>query len=195
MPSCHKTTSVNSLIQCCDLSSWLKSDDLVMWPCKCCVSSHKECQVSKDSDKCVICVESGCSCNLAISHIKWDQIQHKQNCICFKLQTALTKTVHLQQQQELIESHWEEMVWQEFQNIKELKADKARQASEAAIAPSLNNFLLNVLFNQVEVLMEFDPAYWPENAPFKSTSQWPLNIHSDFLLILRYFWSQGNSFT
>ena len=62
------------------------------------------------------------------------------------------------------------MVQQEFQNIEELEADEARQASEAAIVPSLNNFLLNVLSDQVKVLMEFNPAYWPENASFESTS-------------------------
>ena len=62
------------------------------------------------------------------------------------------------------------MVQQEFQNIEELKADEARQASETAIVPSLDDFLLNVSSDQVEVLMEFNPAYWPENAPFESTS-------------------------
>ena len=62
------------------------------------------------------------------------------------------------------------MVQQEFQNIEELEADEARQASETAIAPSLNDFLLNVSSDQVEVLMKFNSAYWPENASFESTS-------------------------
>ena len=142
-----------------------------MWPCKCCVSSCKKCQVGKDSDKCVTCVKSGHLCNLTISHIKWNQVQQEQNHIHFKLQTTLTKTIHLQQQQELIKSCWEEMIQQKFQNIEELEADKAKQASEAAVMPSLNDFLLNVSFNQIKISIEFDSAYWSENVPFKGTSQ------------------------
>ena len=166
-----------------------------MQPCKCCVSGHKECQVGKDSDKCVSCVESGHQCNLVISHTEWDCVQQEQNCIHSELQTALTKTVWLQQQQELIESHWEEMIWQKFQNIKELEVNKSQKTSETAIMSSLNNFLLNVLSDQIEVLMKFNPVYWSENALFKSTSQWSLSICSDFLLVLRYFQSWNNSFT
>ena len=63
------------------------------------------------------------------------------------------------------------MVQQEFQNIEKLEADEAKQASEAAVVPSLNNFLLNVLSDQVKILIEFNPAYWSENVPFEGTSQ------------------------
>ena len=63
------------------------------------------------------------------------------------------------------------MIQQKFQNIEELKADKAQKASETAIMSSLNNFLLNMLFNQIKVLIEFNSIYWPKNASFKSTSQ------------------------
>ena len=171
MSSCHKITFTNSSVQHHELSSQLKSSDLVMWPCKCCVSSHKKCQMSKDFNKCVACVKSDHLCNLAISHTEWDWVQQEQNHIHSELQTALMKTIHLQQQQELIESCWEKMIWQEFQNIEELKANKAKQASETAVMPSLNDFLLNMLFNQVKILIEFDPAYWSENVPFKDTSQ------------------------
>ena len=51
------------------------------------------------------------------------------------------------------------MIWQKFQNIEELEADKAWKASETAIVSSLNDFLLNVLSNQVEVLVKFDSVY------------------------------------
>ena len=87
------------------------------------------------------------------------------------------------------------MIQQKFQNIEELEANKAWEASKTAIVSSLNDFLLNVLFNQIEVLMKFDSVYWSENASFESTSQWSLSICSDFLLIFRYFQSQSNSFT
>ena len=69
------------------------------------------------------------------------------------------KTVWLQQQQKLIESCWKEMICWKFQNIEELEVNEAQKASETAIVSSLNNFLLNMLFDQVEVLLEFDSAY------------------------------------
>ena len=51
------------------------------------------------------------------------------------------------------------MIQQKFQNIEELKVNEAQKASETAIVSSLNNFLLNVLFNQIKVLMKFNPVY------------------------------------
>ena len=55
-----------------------------------------------------------------------------------------------------MKSCWDEMIQCEFQNIEELKINEAHAASEAAVVPSLNEFLLNVLFNQVEVPVDFD---------------------------------------
>ena len=51
------------------------------------------------------------------------------------------------------------MIQQKFQNIKELEADKAQKASETATVSSLNNFLLNVLSDQIKVSMKFDSVY------------------------------------
>ena len=48
------------------------------------------------------------------------------------------------------------MIHCEFQNIKELEADKAYTASEAAGVPSLNKFLLNVSSDQVKVSVDFN---------------------------------------
>ena len=39
------------------------------------------------------------------------------------------------------------MIWQKFQNIKKLKINEAREASETATVFSLNKLLLNVLSN------------------------------------------------
>ena len=49
------------------------------------------------------------------------------------------------------------MIQHELQNIKELKTDKACEASEATAVSFLNKFLLNVLFNQVKISVDFDP--------------------------------------
>ena len=70
-----------------------------------------------------------------------------------------------------MESCWDEMVQREFQNIEELEANEAREASEAAVVPSLDKFLLNVLSDQVEVPVDFGPWSWPENVPPGGTSQ------------------------
>ena len=70
-----------------------------------------------------------------------------------------------------MKSHWEEIIWHELQNIKELKANKACETSEAAEVPSLNKFILNVLSDQIEVFVNFDLWFWPENMSSKDTSQ------------------------
>ena len=51
------------------------------------------------------------------------------------------------------------MIQQKFQNIEKLKTDKAKETSDTVAVSSLNNFLLNILFNQIKVLMKFNPAY------------------------------------
>ena len=86
-------------------------------------------------------------------------------------QEEMTCLSCLQKQQDLIESHWEEMIQCEFQNIEELEANEAHKASEAAVVPFLNEFLLNVLSDQVEVPVDFDLWSWPENVPLRGTSQ------------------------
>ena len=62
------------------------------------------------------------------------------------------------------------MIQCEFQNIEELKTDKADETSEAAVVPSLNKFLLNVLSDQVKVPVDFDSWSWPENVPSEGVS-------------------------
>ena len=83
--SCHIINSVNSSVQHYNLSSQLKSNDLVMWPCQHYVSDHKKCWMSKDLDKCVSYVKSDHQCDLVISHMKWDYVQWEWNYIHSKL--------------------------------------------------------------------------------------------------------------
>ena len=49
------------------------------------------------------------------------------------------------------------MIQCELQNIKELETNRACETSEAIIVSSLNEFLLNMLFNQVEISVNFNP--------------------------------------
>ena len=63
------------------------------------------------------------------------------------------------------------MIWCEFQNIEELKVNEACEASEATIVPSLDEFLLNVLSDQVKVSVDFDLWSWPESMPSEGASQ------------------------
>ena len=62
------------------------------------------------------------------------------------------------------------MIYHEFQNIKELKANKAYETSKTTSVSLLNEFLLNVSFNQIKVPVNFDLWSWPENMSFKDTS-------------------------
>ena len=48
------------------------------------------------------------------------------------------------------------MIQCKFQNIEKLKVNKAHETSEAAVVPSLNKFLLNMLFDQVEILIDLN---------------------------------------
>ena len=63
------------------------------------------------------------------------------------------------------------MIQHKFQNIEELKADEAHKTSKAAVVSSLNKFLLNMSSDQVEVSVNFDLWFWPENVSSEDTSQ------------------------
>ena len=62
------------------------------------------------------------------------------------------------------------MIQWEFQNIKELEANKACEASETAVMSSLDEFLLNVSSNQIEFLADFNLWTWPVNMSDEDTS-------------------------
>ena len=51
------------------------------------------------------------------------------------------------------------MIWQKLQNIKELEINEVKQAFKTTIMSFLNNFLLNILFNQIKILMKFNSTY------------------------------------
>ena len=48
------------------------------------------------------------------------------------------------------------MIQSEFQNNKELEADKACKTSETADVSSLNKFLFNILSDQVKISVDFN---------------------------------------
>ena len=51
------------------------------------------------------------------------------------------------------------MIQQKLQNIEEFEADKAKKAFKTTAVSSLNDFLLNMLSDQIKVLMKFNSAY------------------------------------
>ena len=63
------------------------------------------------------------------------------------------------------------MIWCEFQNIEKLEANKAYEASKTVTVSSLNKFLLNILFNQMKILINFDLFFWSKNLPAEDSSQ------------------------
>ena len=150
-----------------------------MWSCKKCVSWSLLCCVSSESFKCSECMShTSHKYNLIIFKAEWAQVQHECVWLQVKVQLAInwaqeemTHLSHLQKQQDLIESHWEKMIWQKFQNIKELKTDKAHEASETVVVPFLNEFLINMSSDQIKVSVNFNLWFWPENVPLRDTSQ------------------------
>ena len=150
-----------------------------MWLCKECVLWSLSCCVGSESFKCSECMlHTSHKCNLMISEAEWAQVQCEQVCHWVKIQLAvnwaqeeMTCLSRLQKQQDLIKSCWEEMIQCEFQNIEELKVSEAHEASEAAVVPFLNKFLLNMSFNQIKISVDFDLWSWPENVSFRDTSQ------------------------
>ena len=168
-PHCT-SLSDNSLMCHCSLTTKLDCENSIMCSCKKCVSCDLTCCVSKNFSKCNECTcASSWKCNLVLSETEWVKVQCKQLCLCQKVCEMTAWLICLQKQSDLMKSHWEEMVWQELQNIEELEINEAREAFKTAIVSSLNNFLLNMSSDQVEVLMEFNSAYWPENVSFKDT--------------------------
>ena len=51
------------------------------------------------------------------------------------------------------------MIQCEFQNIEKLETDEAHKTFKTAIMSSLNKFFLNISFNYVEILMNFNPVH------------------------------------
>ena len=62
------------------------------------------------------------------------------------------------------------MIWCEFQNIEKLEVDKAHKASKTATVSSLNEFLLNILSDQMKILMNFDSFFWSDNLSAEDSS-------------------------
>ena len=168
----HTSLSDNSSVCHHSLTTKLDCENSTMCSCKKCVSHGLTCCVNKNFSKCNKCTcTSFWKCDLVLSETEWIKVQHEQLHLCQKVHETTAWLVCLQKQSDLIESCWEEMIWQKLQNIEELETDEAREASETAIVSSLNDFLLNMLSDQIKVLLKFDSAYWSKNVPFKDTSQ------------------------
>ena len=160
MPPHHTNQSSDPTVHRQLLADNLDRGNLVMRPCSECVSHGFTCLVGKESSKCNECVHSSTQkCNLILTETEWAKV--KRECLHLRqeVHNATAQLLQLQKQQDLIKTHWDEMVWWKLQNIKELEADEAHESSEAVAMPSLDNFLLNVLSDQVEMLVGFDPFF------------------------------------
>ena len=98
-------------------------------------------------------------------------VDHEATHLWTELQETLLKVDCLCRQYNLIQSHKSDIICCEFQNIEKLKTNEAARASEASTVPSLNEFLLNILSDQVEVPVNFDPWFWSEAVFSEDTSQ------------------------
>ncbi len=91
-------------------------------------------------------------CNLIISETEWKQVCKKWTHFHAELSETLIKAAHLQKQQELIESHWKNMMQRKFKDIKELKKNECCQIIKSFI----DDLLLNIDFKQLEISSDFN---------------------------------------
>ena len=160
MSSCCTSLSVNSLIYHCNLTTKLDCENLIICSCKKYIFCNLTCCVDKNFSKCNKCTcASFQKCNLILSETEWVKVQHEWLYLYQKICKMTVWLIYLQKQLDLIKSCWEEIIWWKLQNIEELETNETKQASETVAVSSLNDFLLNMLFNQVKVLMKFDLAY------------------------------------
>ena len=170
--------TVSFTVHHCKLACNLALATETMWSCKKCVLWSLLCHVGSESSKCSKCVShTSYKCDMIIFKAEWAQVQCEHVWLQIEVQLVMdwaqeemTCLSHLQKQQDLIESCWEKMIQQKFQNIEELKINKAHEISEAVVVSSLNKFLLNMLSDQVKIPVNFDPWFWPENVPLRDTS-------------------------
>ena len=155
--------------------------------CNYCFNRFVKCHVDTDFDRCVECVHLGRKCDLIVSKTEWEQVCKKRAHLRAELSETLTKAAHLQKQQELIESHWKNMMQRKFKNIEEFEKNERRWTTES----SISDLLLNVDFKQLEISSDFDwlSSFFAEIVEEASDSSW------DFSLILKCSQYDHNLFT
>ncbi len=171
----------------CLLKKLRFNDSSVMHFCNHCFNHFVKCRVDTDFDRCIECVHLDCKCNLIISETEWERICKKQTHLRAELSETLTKAACLQKQQELIESHWKNMMQRKFKNIEELKKNEHHWTTESFI----NDLLLNVDFKQLKISSDFNwlLSFFAEIVEEASDNSW------DFSLIFKCSRYDRNLFT
>ena len=118
MSNQHIKKMISFTVYCCRLVCNLALATETMWSCKECISWSLSYCVSSESFKCSECVShTSCKCDLIISEAEWAWVHCKHVWLQVEVQLAMnwaqkemTHLSHLQKQQDLIESCWEEMI-------------------------------------------------------------------------------------
>ena len=116
------------------------------------IKAGERCVADRTYNKCAGCVRTTkASCDLVVSQKDWDKFNNERvrlsKAVAVKrkeIAVALEKMSRLESLQELLKTRAREIIAREVQNIKELEADKYREASVAAFKPvnmELNNFI------------------------------------------------------
>ena len=155
--------------------------------CNHCFNHFMKCRVDTDFDRCVECMHLDRKCNLIVSETEWKRVRKKWARLRVELSETLTKAAHLQKQQELIESCWENMMQQKFKSIEELEKNERCWTTES----SINDLLLNVDFEQLKISSDFNwlSSFFAEIVEEASDSSW------DFSLIFKCSRYDRNLFT
>ena len=171
----------------------MSSDSLVMRSCLNCFKLHKACRIDDDFNSCVKCIRLNYDCDLSFFAAKWRRIRKKRDRVFRKLKKTfekirdvVTKAARLQKQFKFLNEKERAMIKQEFHNIVKLEKDE-KQTSES----SLNDFLFDVFFEQIEIFSDFD---WLLNFFVKTVAE-AFNSSWDFLLTFKCLRYVRNFFT
>jgi len=109
MPS-RKTNDRNSFKRKEDLLNFVGPLSLAMRPCKRCFSLEKTCTLDEMSKKCICCVKTSKSCDLAISPVKLRQIHKKRLRVRDAIREMKAKLYRLKHQLRQLENKKKEMM-------------------------------------------------------------------------------------
>jgi len=182
----------NFILRRKDFLERTSSEHAVMRSCEHCSRLQKKCRVNNEFNHYIECVHLDRKCNLTFSMMKWKRVKTERDWILHELlniykqmQKIFARAIYLQNQFVFLKNKKQTMIERKFQNIVKLKKEEIR-ISES----SLNDFLFDVSFKQIEISSDFDWLnFLTETVAEASDSSW------DFSLIFKCSQYVHNLFT
>ena len=133
---------------------------LAMRPCQGCVNAQRPCRVASGSSKCIECIRSARTCDLAaFDSQRYKRLDRKRKELKRQLLEQIAKQQRLLKEIDHIEDIQQGMVNQEIENIDELEREEQAEVS------GLPDALIDVSSEQVVFSDGFDDLLWTSLAP------------------------------